>query len=42
VTKQDIYPKYEDLSDEFRRQWDAHEATRGQADAGASAHGPGA
>jgi hypothetical protein len=42
VTKKDIYPKYEDLSDEFRQRWDAHEATRGQADAGASAHGPGA
>jgi hypothetical protein len=42
VTRQDIYPKYEDLTDEFRRRWDEHEATRGQPDAGASAHGPGA
>lgn len=28
VTKKDIYPKYEDLTDEFRSRWDAHEATR--------------
>lgn len=28
VSKKDIYPKYEDLTDEFRRRWEAHEATR--------------
>jgi hypothetical protein len=28
VTKKDVYPKLEDLTDEFRRRWDEHEATR--------------
>jgi hypothetical protein len=28
VTKKDIYPKCEDLTEEFRRRWDEHEATR--------------
>jgi hypothetical protein len=28
VTKKDVYPRLEDLPDEFRRRWDAHEATR--------------
>ena len=28
VTKKDVYPRPEDLSDEFRRRWDEHEATR--------------
>jgi hypothetical protein len=42
VTKKDVIPKFEDLPEEFRRLWDMHEATRGQSDAGASAHGPGA
>lgn len=28
VTKKDVYPKLEDLTEELRRRWDAHEATR--------------
>ncbi len=28
VTRKDVYPRYEDLTDEFRRRWDEHEATR--------------
>jgi len=28
VTKKDVWPKLEDLPEEFRRRWDAHEATR--------------
>jgi hypothetical protein len=41
VTKKDIYPKYEDLTDEFRRRWDAHEATRPAPEAGPPAAGSG-
>lgn len=26
VTKKDVYPKFEDLGDEYRRRWEAHEA----------------
>jgi hypothetical protein len=32
VTKKDIYPKLEDLPEEFRRRWEAHEATRPPAE----------
>jgi hypothetical protein len=28
VTKKDVTPKLEDLTEELRRRWDAHEATR--------------
>jgi hypothetical protein len=28
VTRKDVYPKLEDLSEEIRRRWEAHEATR--------------
>jgi hypothetical protein len=28
VTAKDVYPKLEDLPEEFRRRWEAHEATR--------------
>ena len=28
VTKKDVYPKLEELSEDFRRRWDTHEATR--------------
>jgi hypothetical protein len=28
VTKKDVYPSVDDLPEEFRRRWDAHEATR--------------
>lgn len=28
VTAKDVYPKLEDLTEELRRRWDAHEATR--------------
>jgi hypothetical protein len=28
VGKKDVYPKLEELPEEFRRRWDAHEATR--------------
>lgn len=28
VTRKDVYPKLEDLPDDFRKRWDAHEATR--------------
>jgi len=28
VTKKDVSPKFEDLPDDFRRRWEAHEATR--------------
>jgi hypothetical protein len=28
VSAKEIYPKLEDLSAEFRRRWEAHEATR--------------
>lgn len=28
VTKKDVYPKLEDLSEEVRSRWDAHEAKR--------------
>jgi hypothetical protein len=30
VTKKDVYPKLEDLPEEFQRRWDAHEATRAE------------
>jgi hypothetical protein len=39
VSKKDVYPKFEDLPEEFRRRWDAHEATRAQAE-GDSAPAP--
>lgn len=29
VSAKDVYPKLEDLPEEFRRRWEAHEATRG-------------
>lgn len=29
VTRKDVYPKLEDLPEEFRRRWERHEATRG-------------
>ncbi len=28
VTTKDVYPTFEDLTDEFRRRWEEHEATR--------------
>jgi len=28
VTAKDVYPKLEDLPEEFRRRWEEHEATR--------------
>lgn len=28
VTQKDVYPKFEDLPEAFRRRWEAHEATR--------------
>lgn len=28
VGKKDVYPKFEDLPEEFRSRWEAHEATR--------------
>jgi hypothetical protein len=31
VTRKDVFPKFEDLPEEFRWRWDAHEATRDQA-----------
>ena len=31
VAKKDVSPKFEDLPDDFRRRWDAHEATRAPA-----------
>jgi hypothetical protein len=40
VSKKDIYPKYEDLTDEFRRRWDAHEATRPSAELPPAAEPP--
>jgi len=33
VTKKDVWPKLEDLPEEFRRRWEAHEATRPVAEA---------
>ena len=41
VTKKDVYPKPEDLTEEFRRRWDEHEATRDAPAAGPPAPGPG-
>jgi hypothetical protein len=29
VSAKDVYPKPEDLPEEFRRRWEAHERTRG-------------
>ncbi|HEY6098598.1 MAG TPA: hypothetical protein VIW03_04170, partial [Anaeromyxobacter sp.] len=29
VAKKDVYPKFEELPEEFRKRWEAHEATRG-------------
>jgi hypothetical protein len=37
VTKKDVYPKLEDLPEEFRLRWDAHEATRPAPAAAAAA-----
>jgi hypothetical protein len=31
VTKKDVYPKLEDLPEDFVRRWDAHEATQHRA-----------
>jgi hypothetical protein len=28
VSAKDVYPKLEDLPEEFRRRWEEHEATR--------------
>ena len=33
VTRKDVYPRFDDLSDEFRRRWEEHEATRPAPDA---------
>lgn len=33
VTKGDVTPRPEDLSEDFRRRWDEHEARRGGAGA---------
>jgi len=37
----DVYPKPEDLSEEFRARWRAHEATRDAAGAGPAVGAPG-
>ena len=37
VTKKDVYPKLEDLTDDFRRRWEEHEATRAAPEAGTGA-----
>lgn len=28
VAKKDVYPKFEDMPEEYRRRWDEHEAKR--------------
>jgi hypothetical protein len=28
VTKKDVYPKFEELPDDFQRRWEEHETTR--------------
>jgi hypothetical protein len=37
VTRKDVTPKFEDLTDEFRRRWEEHEATRPPAEPGPAA-----
>jgi hypothetical protein len=41
VAKKDVYPKLEDLPEDVRRRWDAHEATAGREPSGL-ARGPAA
>jgi hypothetical protein len=33
VTRKDVYPKFEELPEDFRRRWEAHEAAREQPQA---------